>query len=112
MPTNFEPLGNRVLVLPDPTAEKSEGGLYIPDMAKHRPSQGTVVSVGPGNWHAESQTYTPLNLKPGDKVLYGKYAGTDIQVDDTEYVITTEEDIMGIIRKVPVEDADAELSVA
>uniref|UniRef100_A0A6M3L944 Putative chaperonin n=1 Tax=viral metagenome TaxID=1070528 RepID=A0A6M3L944_9ZZZZ len=100
METRFEPLGDRVLVLPDPVEDVTVGGIIIPDTAKGRQVQGTVVATGPGRWHAESQTYTPLSVKAGDRVLYGKYAGTDITVDDMDYVVTTEEDIMGIVRVV------------
>lgn len=108
--TLFEPLGNRVLVEPDPHEEMTEGGIIIPDMAKGRQVQGTVVLVGPGNWHAGSQSYIPMHVKRGDKVLYGKYAGTDIVIDDCSYVVTTEEDIVGIIRKVEY-NADGDVPV-
>jgi len=108
MATVFDPSGSRVLVKPDPVADKSEGGLYIPDMAKNRPSQGTVVAVGPGSW--VNGTFVPIGLKPGDRVLYGKYAGTDITLDGVDYVITTEEDVMGTVRKTG--GVDAELPAA
>ena len=114
MATTFEPLGNRVVVIPDPTEDVSDGGIIIPDVAKNRQVRGTVVAVGPGAWRHETKSHAPMGVEVGDRVLYGKYAGTDIMVDDMEYVVTTPEDILGKIRTddEESEDVDGELLAA
>ena len=87
----IKPLSDRVLVLPNPAEEKTAGGLFIPDTAKEKPLMGKVVAVGPGS--AE----VTMEVKEGDTVLYGKYAGTDINVDGTDYLIMKQGDIMAIL---------------
>ena len=87
----IKPLSDRVLVLPNPAEEKTAGGLFIPDTAKEKPLMGKVVAVGPGT--AE----VTMEVKEGDTVLYGKYAGTDINVDGTDYLIMKQSDIIAVI---------------
>jgi chaperonin GroES len=93
----FVPLYDRVLVERSSAEIQTAGGLIIPEQAKEKPSQGRVIAAGTGRVH-ENGSITPLAVKPGDKVLFGKYAGTDVKVNDTEYLLMREEDILGIIR--------------
>lgn len=88
---NVKPLADRVLVEPAEAEEKTTGGIIIPDTAKEKPQKGTVVAVGSG------KKDEPLTVKEGDKVLYGKYAGTEINIEDKEYLIMRESDIFAII---------------
>lgn len=89
------PLGDRVVVRPEPAEEKTASGLYIPDAAKEKPQRGKVVSVGPGR--VENGTKIDMTVKPDDVVLYGKYAGTEINVGDEDLLIMRETDILGIV---------------
>jgi chaperonin GroES len=91
MAINIKPLADRVVVEPAPAEEKTPGGIIIPDTAKEKPQKGTVVAVGPG------KKDEPTTVKVGDKVLYGKYAGTEINIDGKEYLIMRESDIYAII---------------
>ncbi len=88
---NVKPLADRVLVLPDPAEEKTAGGLFIPDTAKEKPLAGKVVAAGPGTKEVQ------MEVKVGDRVLYGKYAGTEITVEGTSYLIMKQNDILAII---------------
>ncbi len=88
---NIKPLADRVLVLPEAAEEKTASGIIIPDTAKEKPQRGTVVAVGNG------KKDEPMTVKAGDTVLYGKYSGTEITVDDTEYLIMRESDIFAIV---------------
>jgi len=88
---NIKPLADRVLVEPAPAEEKTAAGIIIPDTAKEKPQKGTVIAVGSG------KKDEPMTVKPGDKVLYGKYAGTEINVDGSDYLIMRESDILAII---------------
>lgn len=88
---NVKPLADRVLVLPDPAEEKTAGGLFIPDTAKEKPLAGKVVAAGPGTKEVQ------MEVKVGDRVLYGKYAGTEITVEGTNYLIMKQNDILAII---------------
>lgn len=94
--TKVRPLGERVIVKPAPREEKTAGGLFIPDTAKEKPQQGEVIAVGPGR-KADDGTLLPMELKVGDKVLYGKYAGTELKIDGEIYLIVKESDILAII---------------
>lgn len=87
----IKPLADRVLVEPLPAEERTAGGIIIPDTAKEKPQRGTVIAVGPG------KKDEPMTVKVGDKVLYGKYAGTEITIDGKEYLIMRESDILAII---------------
>ncbi|MGE5411281.1 MAG: co-chaperone GroES [Clostridiales bacterium] len=94
----IQPLGDRVIVQPAEAEEKTKGGIILPDTAKEKPIEGTVIAVGSGKV-AENGTVTALTVKAGDKVLYGKYSGTEVTVDGQEYLIMRESDIFGIINK-------------
>ena len=92
----FRPLHDRVLVRRLEEDEKSAGGIIIPDTAKEKPSQGKVVSVGPGA-RDESGKIQPLDVKKGDTILFGKWSGTEVKIDGEELMIMKESDIMGIL---------------
>ncbi len=92
----LRPLHDRVLVRRLDAEEKTAGGIIIPDTAKEKPSEGEVVAVGAGS-KAEDGTVTPLDVKAGDKVLFGKWGGTEVKVDGEDLLIMKESDIMGII---------------
>ena len=92
----FRPLHDRVLVRRIEADEKTAGGIIIPDSAKEKPSEGEVVSVGSGA-KAEDGTVTPLDVKAGDRVLFGKWSGTEVKLDGEDLLIMKESDIMGIV---------------
>ena len=94
--TKFRPLHDRVVVKRVEAEEKSKGGIIIPDTAKEKPQQGEVVAVGPGG-RDESGKLIPMDLKAGDRVLFGKWSGTEVKLDDEELLIMKESDIMGVI---------------
>lgn len=91
----IKPLGDRVVVRPQPAEEKTESGLYIPDSAKEKPQKGTVVAIGPGR--VENGNKIDLTVEEGDEVLYGKYAGTEVTIDGEDMLIMRESDIFGVI---------------
>ena len=93
--SSIQPLGDRVVVRPEPAEEKTASGLYIPDAAKEKPQRGKVVSVGPGR--VENGNKIDMTVKPDDVVLYGKYAGTEISISDEDLLIMRESDILGIV---------------
>lgn len=88
---SVKPLADRVIVKADPAEEKTKSGIIIPDTAKEKPQRGTVLAVGPG------KKDEPTTVKVGDKVLYGKYAGTELQIDGEDYLIMRESDILAIL---------------
>ena len=92
----FRPLHDRVVVRRIEAEEKSVGGIIIPDTAKEKPSQGEVIAVGPGG-RDESGKLIPIDVKAGDRVLFGKWSGTEVKIDAQELLIMKESDIMGII---------------
>jgi len=92
----FKPLGDRVLVKPLEAKEQTKGGIIIPDSAKEKPQEGEIIAVGEGKKDNAGKV-TPLSLKAGDKVLYGKYSGTEVVIDDQEYLIVREDDVLGIV---------------
>lgn len=92
---SIKPLSDRVLVQPDAAEEKTESGIIIPDTAKEKPQRGTVVAAGPGK--VENGTKIDISVKKGDKILYGKYSGTELTLDGEEYLIMRESDILGIV---------------
>jgi chaperonin GroES len=92
----FCPLHDRVVVKRIDAEEKTAGGIIIPDTAKEKPQQGEVVAVGPGG-RDESGKLIPIDLKAGDRVLFGKYSGTEVKIDGVEYLIMKESDIMGVL---------------
>ena len=96
---NFELFDDRVLVKPNAAEEKTAGGIIIPDTAKEKPQKGTVIAVGKGKYAEQTGNLIPLQIKAGDTVMYGKYGGTEINIDGEEHLIMREEDILGIIEK-------------
>jgi chaperonin GroES len=94
----IRPLQDRVIVKRIEEDEKSKGGIIIPDTAKEKPQEGKVVAVGKGKINDEGKI-TPLDVKVNDRVLFGKYSGTEINIDGEEHLIMREEDILGIIEK-------------
>ncbi len=93
---SFRPLHDRVLVQRLDEEEKTAGGIIIPDTAKEKPSQGKVIAVGPGA-RDENGERQPMDVQVGDRVLFGKWSGTEVKVDGEEYLIMKESDIMGVI---------------
>lgn len=91
----IKPLGDRVLVEPKKEAEEKIGSLYVPDTAKEKPQEGTVIAVGQGRY--EDGKLVPLEVKVGQRVLYGKYSGTEIKQGGNEYLIIRESDILAIV---------------
>ncbi len=94
--TNVRPLADRVLVKRIEEEQLTKGGIIVPDTAKEKPQQGRVIEVGPGRM-TEDGTRIKMEVKKGDKVLFGKYAGTEVTIDDEEYLILREDDILAII---------------
>jgi chaperonin GroES len=94
---NLSPLADRVMVKPLEAEEKTKGGIILPDIAKEKPIEGTVVAVGPGKVTDDGKTIA-LVVKTGDKVLYGKYSGTEVTVDGVDYLIMRESDIFAIVK--------------
>ena len=92
----FRPLHDRVVVQRTETEEKSAGGIIIPDTAKEKPMQGTVIAVGAGARDEQGKVHA-LDVKEGDTVLFGKWSGTEVKLDGTDYLIMKESDIMGIV---------------
>lgn len=91
-----KPLGDRVVIKPSPAEEKTKGGLIIPDTAKERPVVGEVVATGPGR-KGDDGKLIPIEVKVGDKVMYGKYSATEITIDGQEYLVMRENDIIAIV---------------
>ncbi|MEO3431736.1 co-chaperone GroES [Inquilinus sp. CAU 1745] len=92
----FRPLHDRVVVKPLDQEEKTAGGIIIPDTAKEKPVQGEVIAAGPGG-RDDSGKVTPLDVKAGDKVLYGKWSGTEVKIDNVDYLIMRESDLLGVM---------------
>ena len=96
MAVNVKPLGDRVLVQPIEEQELKKGGIIIPDTAKEKPQEGEVIAVGPGA-RDESGKLAPLELRAGDRVLFGKWSGTEVKIDGEDLLIMKESDVMGVI---------------
>lgn len=96
MSFKFKPLHDRVLVKRVDSEEKTKGGIIIPDTAKEKPQEGEVISVGSGSRGENGQIHA-LDVKPGDRILFGKWSGTEIKLDGEDYIVMKESDIMGII---------------
>jgi chaperonin GroES len=94
--TKFRPLHDRVVVRRITAEEKTKGGIIIPDTAQEKPSQGEIIAVGPGG-RDENGKLIPIDLKTGDRVLFGKWSGTEVKLDGEELLIMKESDIMGVI---------------
>ncbi len=95
MATTIRPLHDRVLVKRLDEQEEMRGGIIIPDTAKEKPQQGEVIAAGEGKFR-EDGTRQPLDVKPGDRVLFGKYSGSEVKIDDQEYLIMREDEILGV----------------
>ncbi len=93
---NLKPLGDRVIVKPRAPEEKTKGGIILPDTAQEKPMEGEIVAVGPGRVTDEGKKIN-MELKKGDKILYGKYSGTEVKIDDQEYLIMRESDVYAVI---------------
>jgi chaperonin GroES len=91
----LRPLGDRVVVKAIEVEEKTKGGIILPDTAKDKPQEGEVVAVGPGRL-LENGTRVPLEVKVGDRVIYSKYGGTEVKVDDEEYLVIRESDLLAV----------------
>jgi chaperonin GroES len=89
------PLADRVVIRALEETEQMRGGLYIPDTAKEKPQQGEIIAVGPGRFEKDQRV--PMEVKVGDKVLYGKYSGTEVTVDNEQYLILREADVLAVI---------------
>lgn len=96
--THFTPLHDRILVKRTEEGETMRGGIIIPDSAKEKPQEGTVVSVGKGKSNDKGETF-PLDVKAGDTILFGKYSGTEIKLDGEDFLIMREEEVLGIVSK-------------
>src|SRR6195952_1413581 len=93
--TKVAPLADRVVIRALDEAEQMRGGLYIPDTAKEKPQQGEIIAVGPGKY--EDGKLVPMSVKVGDTVLYGKYSGTEITLDNEQYLILRESDVLAVV---------------
>jgi chaperonin GroES len=93
---NFRPLHDRVLVRRIDAEEKTAGGIIIPDTAKEKPQEGEVIAAGPGGRNEQGQL-VPLDVKPGDRVLFGKWSGTEVKIDGKELLIMKESDLLGVV---------------
>ena len=93
----IQPLGDRVLVKPAEQKETKRGGIIIPDSAKEKPQEGLVVATGKGKT-ADDGKILPMDVKAGDKILYGKYSGSEIKIDDEDFLIMHQDDILGILK--------------
>ena len=97
---NIRPLYDRIVVKRIEQKEQMQGGLYIPDSAKEKPQEGEVVAVGKGK-RLEDGKVVPLDVQPGDRILFGKYSGSDIKIDNEEYMIMREDEVLGILEQTP-----------
>jgi chaperonin GroES len=96
---HVQPLGDRVVIKPKPREEKTKGGIYLPDTAsKERPMEGEILAVGPGRLDDHGKR-VPMSVKKGEHVIFAKYAGTEFKIDDEEYLILSEKDILGVIEE-------------
>ena len=94
----LKPLGDRVVVKPVEQKEVKKGGIIIPDTAKEKPQEGEIVAAGKGKISDDGKLI-PMDVKVGDKILYGKYSGTEVKLEDVEYIIMHQDDILGIVEK-------------
>jgi chaperonin GroES len=94
----FRPLHDRVVVKRIDAEEKSKGGIIIPDTAQEKPSQGEIIAIGPGG-RDEAGKLIPIDVRVGDHILFGKWSGTEVKIDGTDYLIMKESDVMGVIEE-------------
>jgi chaperonin GroES len=95
---HFRPLHDRVLVRRIDAEEKTAGGIIIPDTAKEKPQEGEIVAAGPGARNEQGQLI-PIDVKPGDRVLFGKWSGTEVKIDGQDYLIMKESDLLGVVEQ-------------
>ncbi|MGX9426176.1 MULTISPECIES: co-chaperone GroES [Bradyrhizobium] len=95
---HFRPLHDRVLVRRIDAEEKTAGGIIIPDTAKEKPQEGEIVAAGPGARNEQGQL-VPIDVRPGDRVLFGKWSGTEVKIDGQDYLIMKESDLLGLVDK-------------
>ncbi len=95
---HFRPLHDRVLVRRIDAEEKTAGGIIIPDTAKEKPQEGEIIAAGPGGRNEQGQLI-PIDVKPGDRVLFGKWSGTEVKIDGQDYLIMKESDLLGVLDK-------------
>jgi chaperonin GroES len=94
---NVKPLGDKVLVQRAEAESKTESGIYLPESAKDKPKEGTIIAVGSGRLNHDTGDRTPFTVSKGDRVIFSSYGGTEIKIDNEDYLIMTEDDILGII---------------
>ena len=94
--TKLRPLGDRVVIKPTPREEMTKSGIVLPDTAKEKPQEGEIIAAGPGRLNDEGER-EPMDVKVGDKVLYAKYAGTEFKIDDDEFLIISQKDILAVV---------------
>jgi chaperonin GroES len=94
--TKLRPLGDRVVIEPTPREEMTKSGIVLPDTAKEKPQEGEILAIGPGAFDADGKR-VPMDVKVGQKVLYGKYAGTEFKLDDDELLIVSQKDILAVV---------------
>jgi len=97
MAIKFKPNADRIVIQPDAVQEQTSSGLYIPDAAREKPQQGTVVAVGQGRYAETTGYLTPLTVKVGEQVLYSKYGGTEVTIDGKQYLIMRDYDVLGVL---------------
>ncbi len=93
----IRPLGDKILVKRDEPTSRTESGIYLPETAKDKPKQGKIVAVGNGNLNKETGEYMPFTVKKGDSVIFSSYSGTEVKIGTEDYLIMTEDDILGVI---------------
>ncbi len=96
---SLKPLDDRIVVKPNEAEQTTASGLVIPDTAKEKPQQGSVIAVGPGRWSDDKGSHTPLTVQVGDTVLYSKYGGTEVTIDGQDLLILTSRDVLAIVEK-------------
>ena len=94
---NVKPLGDKLLIQRAEAQKQTDSGIYLPESAKDKPKEGTVMAIGAGRLNQDSGKRIPFTVSKGDRVIFTSYAGTEIKIDDSEYLIMTEDDILGII---------------
>jgi chaperonin GroES len=94
--TKLRPLGDRVVIKPTPREEMTKSGIVLPDTAKEKPQEGTIIAAGPGRFNEEGDR-EPMDVKEGDKVLYAKYAGTEFKIEDEDLLIVSQKDILAVV---------------
>ena len=95
----LKPLEDRVIIKAVQEEERTASGIVLPDTAKEKPMLGEVVAVGDGKWDEDGKKRVPMDVKKGDKVIYGKYAGTEVKIEGEDHMILREEDVLGVIEK-------------